>query len=277
MSTLYDPQATISDSEFAAFQRLIQQLTGIHLSDAKKQLVFGRLRARVRQLGLDSFEQYFRLVSASTQADERQMVVDLLTTNETYFFREPRHFDLLRNEILPQRQRNRPLRVWSAASSSGEEAYSIAMVLADALGASRQAAWEVLGSDISRRVLDKARTGRYPLQRIDGIPSHLMTNWCAKGSAAQEGTLLVDAAIRERVRFQQINLNERLPDIGRFEVVFLRNMLIYFQPAAKNEIVRRVVDIMHPGAWLIVGHSESVKGSDERLQVHSPSVYRVAR
>ena len=123
----------ISDREFACFQRLIFQLAGIHLSDAKKQLVFGRLRNRVRQLKLDSFEAYFTMVNSGRHPDERQMVVDLLTTNETYFFREPRHFEVLRSEMLATRPRNRPFRLWSAASSTGEEAYSLAMVLADAL------------------------------------------------------------------------------------------------------------------------------------------------
>jgi len=266
----------ISDQEFAAFQRLIHQLAGIHLSDAKKQLVFGRLRSRVRQLGLDSFEAYFKLVSSGTQAEERQMVIDLLTTNETYFFREPRHFEVLRNELLPVRSRSRPFRVWSAASSSGEEAYSIAMVLADVCGMARHPGWEVFGSDISRRVIEKARLGRYPMQRIDGIPRNLLQQYCLKGTGTQDGTLQIDGPLRERVRFEQVNLNDRLPDIGKFDLVFLRNMLIYFQTPTKTEIVRRVVDTLIPGGWLFVGHSESLKGLDDRLQPHSPSIYRTA-
>jgi chemotaxis protein methyltransferase CheR len=270
-------QTTITDREFAGFQRLIHQLSGIHLSDAKKQLVFGRLRNRVRQLGLKSFDAYFALVNSIGQTEERQMVVDLLTTNETYFFREPRHFEVLRQEILPARSRTRPFRVWSAASSTGEEAYSIAMVLADVCTMARHPGWEVIGSDISKRVLERARTGLYPMQRIEGIPRPLLQQHCLKGTGAQEGTLLIDEPLRERVHFRQVNLNERLPaELGRFDVVFLRNMLIYFQPDTKNEIVRRVIETVLPGGWLIVGHSESLKNTDVRLITHSPSIYRVA-
>jgi chemotaxis protein methyltransferase CheR len=246
------------------------------LSDAKKQLVFGRLRNRVRQLGLPSFEAYFALVSAGGHAEERQTVIDLLTTNETYFFREPRHFEVLRSEMLGSCPETRPLRVWSAASSSGEEAYSIAMVLADRLGLGGTRSWEILGSDISHRVLTRARAGHYPMQRIEGIPPAYLQKYCLKGTGAQDGTLLIDPALRERVRFKPLNLSAELPDIGRFDVVFLRNMLIYFQPDTKVQIVRRVMRCVQPNGWLVVGHSESLKNIDERLIQHSPSVYRVA-
>ena len=273
MNTVHT-QAAISDREFACFQRLIHELAGIHLSDAKKQLVFGRLRNRVTQLGLGSFEEYYLLLKGSAQASERQMLVDLLTTNETYFFREPRHFDILREEILPQRESSRIFRIWSAACSSGEEPYSLAMMLADQLGLSRTISWEIVASDISQRVLDKARTGHYPMQRIDGIPQSYLQKYCLKGTGAHAGTLLIDAPLRERVRFERINLNETLPRMGRFELVFLRNMLIYFQADTKEQIVRRVVDQLEPGGWLIVGQSETLKSIDERLVQHSPSVYR---
>jgi chemotaxis protein methyltransferase CheR len=123
-------EITISDEEFLAFQQLIKSLSGIHLADSKKQLVFGRLRNRVRQVGLTSFESYLKLVKNPAQSAERQMLVDLLTTNETYFFREPKHFDYLKSEVIPNREKGRPFRVWSAACSSGEEPYSIGMVLA---------------------------------------------------------------------------------------------------------------------------------------------------
>jgi chemotaxis protein methyltransferase CheR len=276
LNTLTAGQIPISDHEFAAFRNLFQELAGIHLSDAKKQLVYGRLRGRVRELGLAGFDDYFQLVNRPGQSDERQRVVDLLTTNETYFFREPRHFDVLRNEVLPERSKARPFRVWSAACSTGEEPYSLAMVLADTLGASRFPGWEVMGSDISQRVLDRARTGLYPLQRIEGIPRPLLQAYCVKGGGPREGTLQIDKALRNQVSFRRINLNDRLPEIGQFDLVLLRNMLIYFQNDAKIEIVRRIISVMVPGAWLMVGHSESLKNIDPRLIPHSPSIYRFA-
>ena len=208
--------------------------------------------------------------------DERQMLVDLLTTNETYFFREPRHFEVLRDEVLPDRCKTRPFRVWSAACSSGEETWSIAMVLADALGPGRHPGWEVLGSDISQRVLERARAGLYPMQRIDGIPHALRRSHCVEGTGPQQGTLQIDKVLRTQVSFRRINLNERLPDIGKFDVVLLRNMLIYFQNDAKVEIIRRIISVMVPGSWLMVGHSESLKNIDPRLIPHSPSIFRLA-
>jgi chemotaxis protein methyltransferase CheR len=267
-------ESFISDQEFALFQRLIKTLAGIHLSDAKKQLVFGRLRNRVRQVGLNSFEAYYAYVVSKKHPEERQIVIDLLTTNETYFFREPRHFAVLRDEILPVRSMARPFRVWSAASSSGEEAYSIAMVIADQLGMSPYPGWSVMGSDVSQKVLDQAERGHYPMQRIDGIPERYLKSFCLRGVGAQDGTLLIDQPLRNRVEFRRINLNDPLPDIGKFDVIFLRNMLIYFQNETKIEIVKRLLDVLQPGGWLIVGHSESVKDFDDRLVAHSPSISR---
>jgi chemotaxis protein methyltransferase CheR len=264
----------ITDQEFALFQRLIKTLAGIHLSDAKKQLVFGRLRNRVRQVGLNNFESYYAYAVSKKHPEERQIIVDLLTTNETYFFREPRHFAVLRDEILPARSMARPFRVWSAASSSGEEAYSLAMVIADRLGMNPYPSWSVMGSDVSQKVLDQAQRGHYPMQRIDGIPERYLKTFCLKGVGAQEGTLLIDPSLRNRVEFSRINLNDPLPDIGKFDVIFLRNMLIYFQNETKIEIVKRLLDVLQPGGWLIVGHSESVKDFDDRLIAHSPSISR---
>ncbi len=264
----------ITDQEFALFQRLIKTLAGIHLSDAKKQLVFGRLRNRVRQVGLNSFEAYYAYVVSKKHPEERQIVVDLLTTNETYFFREPRHFTVLRDEILPARSMARPFRIWSAASSSGEEAYSLAMVIADQLGMNPYPGWSVMGSDVSQKVLDQATSGHYPMQRIDGIPERYLKNYCLKGVGVQEGTLLIDQPLRNRVEFRRINLSDTLPDIGKFDVIFLRNMLIYFQNETKIEIVKRLLDVLQPGGWLIVGHSESIKDFDDRLISHSPSISR---
>lgn len=268
-------QVLLGDQEFDALRQLIHQLAGIQLSDAKKPLVHGRLHHRVRELGMSSFTDYYRMLVAPQQAGERQLLIDLLTTNETYFFREPRHFEVLRNEILPARDPQRRFRVWSAACSSGEEAWSLAMVLADACGTRNPATWEVLGSDISQRVLAKARAGIYPARRIEAVPRALLRQYAELDGSGSAATLAIATALRERVRFERINLNERLPSVGRFDLVFLRNMLIYFQGETRTAIVRRLVDVLEPGGWLVVGHSESLKATDARLASHSPSIYRV--
>lgn len=152
--------------EFALFRDLIYSLAGIALSDGKQVLVSGRLMRRLKELGLTSYGDYYRLVTSGQHADEQQRMVDLLTTNETYFFREPKHFDFLAQVAADHGKR--PFQVWSAASSSGEEAYTMAMVLAETLGL--DAPWRIFGSDISRQVLARAERGHYSLDRTDGIP-----------------------------------------------------------------------------------------------------------
>ena len=176
----------------------------------------------------NSYTEYFRLLSSGQDPAEVQTAIDLLTTNETYFFREPKHFELLREQASAARNSGKPFRVWSAASSSGEEAYSIAMVLADCLEGSP---WEVVGSDLSSRVLQQARLGHYSTARTKHIPQPYLQRFCLKGTGAQDGTLLIDRALRARVQFLQVNLNTRAAALGSFDVIFLRNVMIYFNDA----------------------------------------------
>jgi chemotaxis protein methyltransferase CheR len=261
----------LSDAEFGHFQRFIFDAAGITLSSAKKALVTGRLAKRLQARGLQSFGEYFKLLSSGQAADEVQTAVDLLTTNETYFFREPRHFDLLREAAVSERRRTQPFRVWSAASSSGEEAYSMAMVLADCIG---DAPWEVMGSDISTRVLERARTGHYPLERTRQIPQTYLKRFCLRGIESQEGTLLVERALRARVSFRQINLNTTLPSLQPFDVIFLRNVMIYFNAETKRQVVARILSLLKPGGYFCIGHSESLNDISDAVQAVVPSIYR---
>lgn len=259
----------LTDRDFVNFQRLIREVAGINLSPAKKALVAGRLSKRLRHHGLGSFADYYRLLDA--RQDEWQTAVDLLTTNETYFFREPKHFDFLRESILPQHPRERALRVWSAACSSGEEPYSIAMLLAEQLG---ERPWEILASDISLRMLDKARVGIYELGSVRGLPTAALHTHCLRGTGTQEGYFAIDPALRRRVGFVQVNLNAALPDVGEFDVIFLRNVLIYFDPQTKREVVTRLQAKLRRGGHLFVGHSESLNGLVTGLRSVVPAVYR---
>lgn len=208
---------------------------------------------------------------ASAHDGERQIAVDLLTTNETYFFREPKHFSFLEKEILPKWKRGKPLRLWSAASSTGEEAYSIAMLLDDMLG---NKPWEIFGSDISSRVLQKARQGHYVQNRIDGIPQEFLRKYCLKGTGEHEGTLLIDKQIRQRVTFEPVNLKGPLGDVGMFDIIFLRNVLIYFDLETKRKIIKQLTEKLHPRGYLFIGHSESLKGIHDGLETVIPTVYR---
>ena len=264
-------QFKITDNEFNAFREFIYEHAGIKLSDEKHTLVTSRLSKRLRHFELDTFQEYFDLMVASPADGERQMAIDLLTTNETYFFREYKHFEYLEKEILANWKGGKPFNVWSAASSSGEEAYSIAMLLDDKLGTRP---WEIFGSDISSRVLKKAQTGHYAQSRIDGIPKAYLKKYCLKGKGQHEGTLLIDKRLRQKVSFSPVNLKKPFENIGLFEVIFLRNVLIYFDMETKSKIIKQLVGQLQPGGYLIIGHSESLKGIHDGLVTVAPTVYQ---
>jgi chemotaxis protein methyltransferase CheR len=261
----------ISDHEFAQFQRFIFDAAGITMSDGKKALVSGRLARRLQHYGMQSYAEYLRLLSGGREPQEKQLAIDLLTTNETYFFREPRHFELLGKEAREHATCGDVFRVWSAASSSGEEAYSAAMVLDDALHGKP---WEIVASDISMRVLQRAATGHYQAERTQHIPPAFLKRYCLRGIERQQGTLLVTKALRSRVQFHQVNLNETLPDVGQFDVIFLRNVMIYFSGDTKRDVVARVLRQLKPGGLFLIGHSESLNDISSSVRMVSPSIYR---
>ena len=264
-------QVQLKDTEFHQFQSWLHKSTGINLSSAKKALVAGRLAKRLKHYELLNYGDYFRFIMSTSETAELQVAIDLLTTNETYFFREPKHFDFLREKVIPQLVPAKPIRIWSAASSSGEEAYSIAMTLAEELVSTP---WEIFGSDISTHVLAIARNGHYPIARATTIPKNLLSKYCLKGVGKQEGTFLVDKVLRNRVQFSQINLNEKLPNLGEFDVIFLRNVMIYFDIETKRKVVARMLPYLKPGGYLFVSHSESLNGITDALKVILPSVYK---
>ncbi|MDD2988271.1 MAG: protein-glutamate O-methyltransferase CheR [Zoogloea sp.] len=264
--------AAITDQEFALFQRLIYKIAGISLSDAKKVLLVGRLSRRLKHYGLPSFSLYYRLLATGQHPEELQVMVDLLTTNETYFFREPRHFEFLRDEIIRPRRSSAPFRVWSAACSTGEEVYTLAMLLAETLP---NGPWEVFGSDISTQVLAKAEAGHYPLDRNEGIPPAYLVKYCLKGVRAQSGTFLITPELKRRTRFAQVNLT--LPvdaEIGDFEVIFLRNVMIYFDTDTKRKVVANLLPRLKSGGHLIIGHSETLNGIQQGLEMVRATIYR---
>lgn len=259
----------LGDNEFQLFRKLIHQQAGISLSDAKKPLVAGRLSKRLRQLGITSYIEYFRQVQRDGQ--ELQVTIDLLTTNETYFFRENKHFDFLRDQILPGSIGRGPFRVWSGACSSGEEPYTIAMVLAEVLG---QRPWEIVASDLSTRVLQEAAGGLYPLADCSGIPRHLLHKHCLRGVGQHEGSVMINPTLRERISFRQINLNTALPKLGAFDVIFLRNVMIYFDIETKRQVLQRILPLLRPGGYFMISHSENLNGVTDALQAVRPSIYR---
>ena len=259
----------LSERSFNVVADVFHRVSGIRLVAAKRQLVIGRLQKLATEKGLSSLDEYVDKVIKSGDESELVRVVDRLTTNETYFFREPAHFDFL-TELLAQRRPGQEFRVWSAASSSGEEAYSIAMLLADKLGPS---GWKIVGTDLSTAMVDAARKALYPMERARNTSAQYLKRFCLRGSGPYEGQLLVSKALRANVHFEQANLMQPLPDIGKFDVVFLRNVLIYFDQDAKLDIVRRVSPLIKPGGYLFTGHSESLSNLPTGLSNVKPAVY----
>lgn len=260
----------ITDAEFHDFQRFVYETAGISMHAGKKALICGRLSKRLQHHHLRSYSEYFALLHSEGGTIEQQICLDLLTTNETYFFREPKHFEWLVQHLHTRATSAQTLRVWSAASSSGEEAYTLAMLLAEHC----QQPWQVLGSDISTRVLERARTGHYTMARAKHIPESLLKKYCLRGTGSQEGTFLLRKEVRQQVEFAHINLNTTLPPLGQFDVIFLRNVMIYFDTATKQAVIGRLVQQLRPGGYLCIGHSESLNDLHHGLQLQAPAIFR---
>jgi chemotaxis protein methyltransferase CheR len=262
---------SIQPEEFAWLCDFLLQRTGIELKPGKEAMVMGRLDRRLRHHGLADYTEYFSLL---VQGDplEIQMAVDLLTTNETYFFREPKHFEFLREAVTAPARRREPVRIWSAASSSGEEAWTVAMTLADCLPDGQD--WGIVGTDISSRVLETARRAMYPIEAADKIPRNLLREYCLRGRDEFEGFLAIDRKLRDRVTFREANLIDLPGDLGTFDVIFLRNVMIYFGTETKRALIAQVTGKLRPGGHLLISHSETLNGiMDPRLRLVSPSIY----
>ena len=266
----------VSDGEFELFQRLILAEAGIWLAPVKKALLVGRLARRLRELGLASYRAYYDRVRDDPA--EQVRMLDAICTNETHFFREPRHFEFLATRLFPALreqaeagQRARRIRVWSAACSSGEEPYSIAMALLDAF----PSGWdlEILATDLSTKILERARAAVWPMEKSSEIPQPYLKSFMLRGVGGQEGLMKAGPELRALVRFDRINLNGDAWPAGRFDLVFCRNVLIYFERRAKERVVGRLLDRLEPGGHLFLGHAESLGGLTARARAAIPTVY----
>ncbi|MFI6070845.1 CheR family methyltransferase [Actinoplanes sp. NPDC051343] len=261
---------TISRADFEYITGVLHDHTGIRLAPGKEALVSSRLDKRIRALGLGGYPDYVRLLGERGNEVELHQMINLLTTNETFFFREAQHFDYLRREVLPKSQKM--FRLWSAASSTGEEAYTAAMVLADSLPSG---SWEIVGTDISTRVVERARAGLYPIAAAERIPKPLLRQFCLRGREEYQGLMTVTRELRSRVQFHCLNLIGDFRQLGRFDVIMLRNVMIYFDLDTKRDLVPRMVERLVPGGHLIIGSSESLNAIPSRLRMIEPSIYRL--
>ena len=265
----------LSDAEFALLQALIRQTSGIHLGPVKRALVVGRLARRLRALGLRSFLQYYRRVV--DDPIERGTMLDCISTNETHFFREPLHFEFLERTVFPiwRAARARTIRVWSAGCSTGEEPYSLAMLLAESFPC--EAGWdiEIVATDLSSRVLRAAEEGVFSFEKAKEIPGHLLRSYMLRGVRSQEGRIKAAPALRARVRFSQLNLNDERYDLaGSFQLILCRNVLIYFDDEIKSRVVERLIGHLAPEGYLLVGHAESLSSLGQNLVCLRPTIYR---
>jgi chemotaxis protein methyltransferase CheR len=234
-------------------------------------MVASRLAKRLMYFGLQSYGQYYELLNNGQHPHEFQLMINILTTNETYFFREPQHFEFVKQHIL-KTWRGENFRLWSAASSTGEESYSLGMLLAENLGMRK---WEIFGSDVNTDVLEAAKKGVYLMNRLENMDKQYLDKYCLKGVRSQEGYFRVDEKIRNRVRFDQLNLKSQLPkNLGLFDVIFLRNVLIYFDKETKQEILQRIIPSLKPGGHFFISHSETLHGLSTDLRMIKPSIYQ---
>lgn len=259
-----------NEKEFSLFQKLIEKELGIHLARTKAAMLGNRLWRRLEETGCENYKEYYNYIREPSHEDELRRSLELVTTNETYFFREEKHFKFLLEEIVASHGDLKPLKVWCAACSSGEEAYSIAMSLED----SNCQNWQLIASDVNDKVLDKATEAIYLNQRTHLVPPAYFKKYLSLGIDEYSGYLRVKPEIRKLVTYQKINLMHDFSSLGTFDVIFLRNVMIYFELGAKKDLLDRITRSLNPKGWLFTGHSESLHGVTNDFECVKPAIYR---
>ncbi len=270
----------LHDRELAAIVQLVYQKSGITLHEGKRALISARLQKRLREGGFKSFKAYLATVEQDESGQELVSLLDAIATNHTSFFREPQHFTCLVERLLPRlanASRPRDIRIWSAACSSGEEPFSIVMTLMDALPLQAMARVRVLASDISTKALARATSGLYPMERVQSVPLATLKRYFKRGLGALEGLAQVAPGVRSAVEFRRLNLLE-IDHLGEtFDVIFCRNVMIYFDKAVQQRVVTMLERHLRPGGTLFISHSESLNGIRHGLRWVAPATYeRVA-
>ena len=261
--------------EFERIRRMAYEFCGVDLK-GKHILVTSRLGKKIRLLQLTSFTKYCDLVQADTTGLMFTDMIDALTTNHTSFFREVRHFDLLREVILPELPEQGEINIWSAACSSGEEPYTIAFTAIDALGAQAYTRLAITATDISTRVLEKAKKGLYPLASVQAMTPEMRRECLMKGTGEFASQCMVKAATKKLITFRQWNLLEPCTSIGPFQVIFCRNVMIYFDQQTQQLVVDNLISRLAPGGYLLIGHAESLNGITHSLEYICTATYRKA-
>lgn len=273
----------LSDQLFERFSRLVYRECGINLHSGKRELLQARLNKRLRATGLTSYREYYDYVTSANNENEILHLLDSISTNLTYFFREPKHFEFLERTALPElilnkrNERSGRIRIWSAGCSTGEEAYSLAMSVLEHLNGQVKWDFKILATDISTRVLDRAIRGRYPKEKVEKVPKALQNLYFQTLSSVEGEFLEVAPVLKRIVTFRRLNLKDDYPFSGPFDFIFCRNVMIYFDKETQQELVGKMAGYLSPGGYLMVGHSESLTGLAHQLVYVQPSVYRKPR
>jgi chemotaxis protein methyltransferase CheR len=273
-AAMADSTPILNEHEFEKISRLAYEHFGLDLHGGKQGLVAARLGKTLRELGMKSFQNYYDYVQADRTGVALAAMVDRLTTNHTSFFREPRHFDFLRKTIFPALRTRPRIDIWSAACSSGEEPYSIAMAMLEESPREAVAKVRIKATDISNQVLEKARRGFYDQERCSGIPGDMVDRYLTRTSTAGVSTFSFRSDVRSMIEFQRLNLMAKLPEGYRCSVIFCRNIMIYFDRPTQQRLVERLSQHLEDGGYLFIGHSESLNNITHPFDYVSPAIYR---
>lgn len=268
----------LSDSLFQKFSDLVYQKTGIYLKPEKKELLNARLGKRLRALGIDSFSDYYQYVTRDNSGEELVQMIDVVSTNFTSFFRESAHFDLLTNRVLPEltgrAARKKELLFWSAASSSGEEPYTMALVVEEFFEKLPGWRYRIMATDISTKVLAHAQRGVYPADRVTKVPKPLLKKYFQRGMGQSEGHVRLKEMIRQRIAFERFNLMHDFPWQEEIDVIFCRNVMIYFNRETQQALVNKFYRALAPGGFLFIGHSESISNLEHKFTQIDATAYQ---
>jgi chemotaxis protein methyltransferase CheR len=272
----FDPPP-LTDRDLQAIVRLVYEKSGITLHEGKRALITARLQKRLRETGARSFAEYLSVVERDPTGGELVVLLDSIATNHTSFFREPEHFQFLTTKVVPEwvsTNPGAPLDVWSAACSSGEEPYTLAVSLFDSLPNADKTRFRILASDLSTKILRIAEQGVYKMERVESIPIETLRRHFERGMGAQEGLARINGTLRQRVEFRQLNLLEIGTLDRTFAVIFCRNVMIYFDRHVQQRVVSMLERHLRPGGYLFISHSESLNGVTHGLRWVAPAIYQ---
>lgn len=268
----------MTDRDFERIKHLAKQRSGIELGEHKKEMIYSRIVRRIRTLGMTDFNRYLQFLEENPEA-ELTNFINAITTNLTSFFRESHHFDYLKNTVIPEllqkKKSNRRIRIWSAGCSTGEEPYSIAMTLHDNLGHER---WDtrILATDLDTNVLAHGRAGVYSKERIGNMDAQLVKKYFTSNTAKDSGdeTMETSDTLKSLIKFNHLNLLGEWPMKGKFDIIFCRNVVIYFSKDTQRELFDRYANLLEPNGYLFIGHSESLHGVSQRFESVGRTIYR---